>query len=149
MKISNELLSPCGLYCGVCGILIAHRENNEKFKEKLSAVYGVTIDQIKCKGCMSDEVFMYCQICPIKSCAKDREYEGCYECNDFPCEHINNFSFPVGKKVMLRAIPRWRELGTESWIEEEKQRYTCPNCENELFRGAKRCRNCKQPVDID
>ena len=149
MNINNELLSPCGLYCGVCGVLIAHRENNQKFKERLSTVYGVLADEIHCQGCMSDEPFVFCRTCPIKTCTKERGYGGCHECSDFPCEHINNFPVEVGKKVILRAVPRWREVGTEKWVEEEEQRYICPECGNKLFRGAKRCRNCKQPVDSD
>jgi len=32
MEIHKEWLAPCGLYCGVCGILMATRDNNEKFK---------------------------------------------------------------------------------------------------------------------
>jgi len=35
MKINPDFLAPCGLYCGVCAVLYATRENNVKFKEKL------------------------------------------------------------------------------------------------------------------
>jgi hypothetical protein len=28
MENTNKLAAPCGLYYGVCGILIAHRDNN-------------------------------------------------------------------------------------------------------------------------
>lgn len=149
MNIDNALLAPCGLYCGVCGILTAHRENNQKFKERLCTVYGVSADEIHCKGCMSDEPFVFCRTCPIKTCTKERGYAGCHECSDFPCENINNFPVEVGKRVILRAIPRWREVGTEKWVEEEEQRYICPECGYKLFRGAKRCRNCRQPVNAD
>lgn len=149
MNIDKALLSPCGLYCGVCGILIAHRENNQKFKERLCAVYGVSAGEIRCKGCMSDETFVFCRTCPIKTCVKERGYEGCHECSDFPCENINNFPTEAGKKIILRAVPRWREVGTEKWVEEEEQRYICPECGYKLFRGAKRCRNCRQAVNAD
>lgn len=149
MSINKDLLAPCGLYCGVCGILIAHRDGNEKFKQKLSGVYGLPAEKIKCKGCKSDDVFVYCHSCPIKSCTEKLGYEGCHECGDFPCEFIENFPMPVGKKVMLRAIPQWKEWGTEKWVEEEEKRYHCPSCGSPLFRGAKRCRNCKEPVDQD
>lgn len=27
MKINPDLIAPCGLYCGVCAIYIAHRDN--------------------------------------------------------------------------------------------------------------------------
>ncbi|RPJ19498.1 MAG: DUF3795 domain-containing protein, partial [Desulfobacteraceae bacterium] len=39
MKISPDFLAPCGLYCGVCAVLYATRENNVKFKERLVALY--------------------------------------------------------------------------------------------------------------
>jgi len=149
MENKKELAAPCGLYCGVCGILIAHRDNNIKFKERLTTVYGVTVDEIKCEGCLSDELFGYCQTCSIRSCTIDKGIEGCHQCNDFPCKFIENFPIPVGKKVILRAIPTWREIGTKRWMEEEEKRYRCPYCDYKLFRGAKRCRNCQKPVDVD
>lgn len=145
----RELLAPCGLYCGVCGILIAHRDNNEKFKERLASFYGVKTEDIACEGCLSEERFVFCQSCAIRSCISDRGYEGCHECDDFPCTFIDDFPVPVGKKVILRAVPRRREIGTEKWVEEEEKRYVCPHCGHSQFRGAKRCRSCKESVDLD
>jgi len=145
----KELVPPCGLYCGVCGVFIAHRDDNHKFKERLAEVYRVAPDEVRCRGCDSDELFFYCQTCPIKECTAKKGIEGCHQCGDFPCDIIDAFPMPVGKKVMLRAIPAWRELGTEKWIAEEEKRYHCPHCGFGLFRGAKRCRNCKQTVDVD
>jgi hypothetical protein len=145
----KEFAAPCGLYCGVCGIYIAHRDGNLKFKELLAPVYNLGVDDIKCEGCLSDEPFAYCRTCAIKSCASDKGIEGCHQCDDFPCKYIDDFPIPVGKKVILRAVPAWKELGTEKWMEEEEKRYHCPHCGYVLFRGAKRCRNCKEPVDLD
>jgi hypothetical protein len=147
--VNKDLVAPCGLYCGVCGIRIAHRENNEKFKGKLAAFYGVQAEDIACEGCKSTERFMYCRTCQIRTCAEEKYYEGCYQCPDFPCDHIESFPVPVGKKVILRAVPAWRELGTEKWVEAEEKRYMCPHCGGNLFRGAKRCGSCKEVVDQD
>lgn len=153
VDVKKELLAPCGLYCGVCSIYIAHRDKNKKFKEKLLPVYKAfakNIDDIACTGCLSDGiVFPVCRSCPIKRCSQDKGINGCHECDDFPCKFIENFPIQVGKKVILRAIPTWRELGTEKWIEEEEKRYHCPDCGNSLFRGAKRCNKCGIAVDVD
>ena len=94
-------------------------------------------------------MFLYCRVCPFKACTRERGLEGCHQCPDWPCEHVEGFIMPVGKKVMLRAIPQWREWGTERWVEEEEKRYHCPDCGNPLFRGAKRCNRCGIPVDVD
>lgn len=40
MKINSALVSPCGLYCGVCAIYIVHRDNNLKLKVKLLIFYN-------------------------------------------------------------------------------------------------------------
>jgi hypothetical protein len=157
MKVDPKLLAPCGLYCGVCGVLYASRDDNTKFKERLLGVYqgklpggeSLTVDDIHCEGCLSENPFVYCTTCHIKECTRARGYSGCHECSDFPCRWIEDFPVPVGKRVILRSIPSWRGLGTQAWVEAEESRYICPECGHRLFRGAKRCNQCKTPVDLD
>ena len=157
MKINPDYIAPCGLYCGVCGILYATRENNRKFKEILADFYSdklpegekLSFEDIHCKGCLSSEPFYFCKECVIKDCVTKKGYTGCHECADFPCTLIEEFPIPLGKKVILRAIPYWRKVGTEKWIMDEEARYICPECGHMLFRGAKRCNKCKTPVDLD
>ena len=157
MKINPDYIAPCGLYCGVCGILYATHENNLKFKEILAGFYSdklsegenLSVEDIHCKGCLSSEPFYFCKECAIKDCTTKKGYTGCHECNDFPCTLIKEFPIPIGKKVILRAIPYWREVGTEKWVIDEEARYICPECGHKLFRGAQRCNKCKIPVDLD
>jgi hypothetical protein len=153
VEINENLLAPCGLYCRVCSIYIAHRDKNEKFKKALMKVYKPFIkgmEDLKCMGCLSDkEVFPVCKSCPIKDCTRQKGIQGCHECEEFPCKFIENFPIKVGKKVIMRTIPTWRELGTERFVQQEEERYHCPECGNKLFRGAKRCNNCGIQVNVD
>jgi len=160
MKSNPKYLSPCGLYCGVCGVLYATQDKNYKFLERLVGVYKgkssdetndkLNIESIQCDGCLSDNPSIFCSDwCQIKKCCKDNNYTGCHECNDFPCKLIDNFPMPVGKKVILRTIPYRKKYGTEKWITDEEARYHCPSCGNKLFRGVKRCNKCKAEVDLD
>ncbi len=157
MKTNPDHIAPCGLYCGVCAILYATLDNNRKFKERLLGVYKGTLpesenlsaEDIHCRGCLSVEPFLFCNQCAIRDCTAKKGYTGCHECKDFPCKFIEDFSIPVGKKVILRAIPYWREKGTEKWIRDEEARYICPECGHKLFRGTQRCNRCKIPVDRD
>jgi hypothetical protein len=157
MEISENFLAPCGLYCGVCGVYIAMRDNNTDFLERLLGVYQsnipgldhLTVKDLECDGCLSDRKSVFCLYCSIRDCVKVKGYDGCHQCAEFPCEHIEKFPMPVGKKVILRAIPYWREHGTEKWVRDEEARYLCPVCGHAMFRGAKRCHKCKTSVDLD
>lgn len=163
MALNPEFAAPCGLYCGVCAIHIADRDGNEKFKERLVGLYkgGVpgkgtlpgsetmTTEDIHCKGCMSDDLFMYCRKCEIRDCVKDKGIEGCHECDEFPCRYIDQFAMSVGKKVIMRCVPYRRDHGTQKWIEDEEARYVCPECGNKVFRGVVKCNRCKTLLDLD
>jgi len=162
MKINPDFVAPCGLYCGVCAIFIAHRDGNQKLKERLVHLYQgdagkgelpgaerLSVDDIQCEGCLSEKPFVYCRLCNLKNCTKEKGYSGCHECDEFPCQYIEDFPMSVGKKVILRAIPHWRNVGTEKWIEDEEARYICPECGNKVFRGAMRCNKCKAALDLD
>lgn len=163
MATNPDFISPCGLYCGVCAIHIAHRDNNQKLKEKLINLYKggtpgkgalpnsdqLSADDIRCSGCRSNDLFMHCRQCGIRECTKDKGYSGCHECDEFPCHHIDNFSMAVGKKVILRSVPYRREFGTKQWVEDEEARYHCPHCGNKVFRGVIRCNQCKAELNLD
>jgi hypothetical protein len=163
MAINPDFVSPCGLYCGVCAIYMADRDNNLKFKKLLVKLYqgksegkgvlpnseNLSVDDIQCKGCLSDERFLHCQQCAIRDCVNEKGFTGCHECDEFPCKHIQEFPMTVGKKVILRAIPYWREVGTERWVEDEETRYICPECGHRVFRGVQRCNQCKAVLDLD
>ncbi|MGB2853680.1 MAG: DUF3795 domain-containing protein [Dehalococcoidia bacterium] len=64
----------------------------------LATVYGVRADDIMCEGCLSDEPYVYCKTCRIRSCTIEKGIEGCHQCNDFPCAFIEDFPLPVEKR---------------------------------------------------
>lgn len=157
MEINQKFLSPCGLYCGVCSVYYATRDNNQKFMEKLLNFYqhamtdldNLTVEDLQCEGCLSEKTSFFCQACSIKDCTRKKGYSGCHECDDFPCQFIENFPIPVGKKVVLRSIPYRKKWGTQKWVRDEEARYICPDCGNKVFRGVKRCNKCKVELDLD
>ena len=74
-----------------------------------------------------------------------KKFKGCHQCDDFPCDHINNFPFEISKNKMVEGIQRWKELGTERWVAEVEDQYTCSNCGALLHRFAIQCPNCQAP----
>jgi hypothetical protein len=155
---NTDLMAPCGLYCGACGVYIATRDNNEKFKAVMGNLYGTRPEETACLGCMQQEpakkLYGYCSVCTIRDCVRSKGLYSCHQCEAWPCEKIDNFGFATGKKVMKDTIPLWREKvaalgdtqGSVAWARSVCERYHCPSCGSPLFRGAQRCRACKEPV---
>jgi hypothetical protein len=158
---NKDLMAPCGLYCGACGVYIATRDKNEKFRQVMGNLYGTKPEETVCLGCMQPEppkeIYGYCKMCSIRNCVRSKGFYSCHQCLDWPCDMIENFGFATGRRVMKNSIPIWREkvslLGDEKgsveWARSVCKRYHCPSCGKSLFRGAQRCRHCKSPVADD
>ncbi|MCP4752057.1 MAG: DUF3795 domain-containing protein [Proteobacteria bacterium] len=155
---NKDLMAPCGLYCGACGIYIATRDNNEKFRGVMAGLYGTKPEETECLGCMqtnpTKNMYGWCEQCNMRNCVKEKGYYSCHQCQDWPCEMTENFGFATGVNVMKKTIPLWREKvaehgdeeGSVEWARAECGRYHCSSCGEPLFRGAQSCRACKKPV---
>jgi Protein of unknown function (DUF3795) len=157
----KALMAPCGLYCGACGVYIATRDGNERFKTVMGNLYGTRPEETECLGCMQTDpptkLYAFCRSCPTRACVKSKGYYSCHQCGEWPCDKVEHFGFATGIRVMKRAIPLWRakvaqsgdEAGSVEWARAECERYHCGSCGEPLFRGAQRCRACKSPVGDD
>ena len=147
MSVNKEYLSPCGMYCSVCAVRAADRDDDQELREVLAPIFGTQPEQVACAGCQSAETSQFAKACAIRVCAGERRLEGCHQCRDFPCDHFMTFPFEIAKRQMLAAIPRWKELGTEQWVMETEKRFTCSYCGSLLHRYAKLCNRCHKPTD--
>jgi hypothetical protein len=147
--MDTKLLVPCSLYYRVFGVYMADRDDNLHLKEKLARAYDVTSEQISCKGCLSDDRFVYLLYLRYPVMSHRKKYTSCHECDTFPYQLIDDFLVPVGKKVILKSVPIRKSVGTKEWVKQEEIRYSWPNCSEPLFRGTRRCASCKTAVEID
>jgi len=56
--------------------------------------------------------------CPTRACAISRKLLHCGECDDFPCEMLNNF-YNDGNPLHLSALHNMQEIikiGADSWL---------------------------------
>ncbi len=155
---NKDLMAPCGLYCGACGVYIATRDKNEKFKTIMANLYGTNPEETECLGCMqpdsSKKLYEPCKLCSLRDCIKSKGYYSCHQCDEWPCSLVENFTVTTGKRVIKRTIPIWREKvakygdekGSIEWARSECKRYHCSSCGKPIFRGAQRCRACKKEV---
>ena len=108
--------SICGLFCGACPAF-----PNE------------------CHGCFSDYVREGCKGCAdhgFLECATSHNVLRCYECEDFPCKKLEEFSSkPIINGICNHAnvisdSQRMKEIGISQWIEEKIKEHKCPKCGN-------------------
>ncbi len=146
---SRKLLAPCGLYCGICPVYTASREEDPRSRRRLAECLGCAPEDLACDGCLSDNPSPMCRNCRLRDCAVSRGLSGCHLCPDFPCSIINEQPLLVARTVVVKALNEWRELGDEAWAmkwtREEAIRCLCPYCGYALLRGARHCWCCNKP----
>ena len=104
----------CGLLCETCLIYLATKEanNEEKIRIRLEVIkiciekyqLNYRIAEIKdCDGCQTEggRLFPPCYQCGIRRCAKRKSLETCAQCNDYPCQQLDDF-FAKEREAKIR-----------------------------------------------
>lgn len=125
----EECASICGLFCGAC----------PAFPDQ-------------CHGCFSDFVRECCKNCAdhgFLDCAVSHHATRCYECEEFPCDKLREFSTkPIINGICNHAnvIPdskRMRAVGVSEWISEKIAEHKCPKCGELINWFEMRTHTCK------
>jgi hypothetical protein len=121
MNVHEELVAPCGLYCGACPLYMASKD--EKTAQAISQKFDIPIEAAKCIGCrpaMGSPTPCRGNKCATYACAEEKGLFTCGECDDFPCNKLA----PVAEKA--NAIPHNTKIynlllikrdGLEAWID--------------------------------
>ena len=86
MKEEIKMIAPCGLPCHVC--ILHQAAGDDELANELSRKHGFTPEQMKCDGCRAHDgapPMTEGKTCETYACVRDRGFEFCYECADFPC----------------------------------------------------------------
>ncbi len=128
-------ISICGLNCAKCDMYEASHGNEkvrdeiiEWFKEKRSET--LQPEQIRCEGCRGPLDAHWSPDCQMMACAGQKGVQYCFQCDDFPCTKLVEFSsdgVPHHKRT-VENMKRMKELGIESWIAEQKAKGQCVFC---------------------
>jgi len=128
----------CGLYCGACTTYRAYKDKDLTLLNKLAAVRNVSVEKIACDGCLSPNYRLYLPLesrdCDFRKCAQEKKVTWCFECADFPCKRLNDFSRD-GKAHHTAVIDNLKEmkiLGVDEWLKIQEKRWQCPNCSKKL-----------------
>jgi len=132
----------CGLYCAACEILLASRRSGETgilpaWKD-LPAAYHVFPDEaeIRCEGCRSDDVFIGCRGCKLRSCAREKGVDYCFECPEYPCAITEELKKSVDQaktqlphaEGIINNLTQIQAMWKDAWLEEQNKLHSCPIC---------------------
>jgi hypothetical protein len=90
------MIAYCGIDCSKCDSYLATRSGNDdelrKVAKKLSKRYSADVmpGDVICDGCKNGlRHSFYCtNLCKMRKCCINKEYNSCIECDDFPCKEL-------------------------------------------------------------
>ena len=117
----------CGLFCGTC----------PSYPEE-------------CHGCLSDKLRGECVVCVhgFRSCAKQKQVTYCWQCADFPCERLDDFSRKhivngiCHHEKVIDELKDMSAIGVDKWVKKQTEQNTCPDC-GELMIWYEKPHKCK------
>ena len=134
-NFTPELITPCGMNCGVCKCYLAYSRGIPQEKGKAS----------HCPGCIPRN-----KNCNIKrGCKKLRkkEIKSCYECDDMPCETLDRLDQRYRSRYgmsMVENLREIKEMGMQGFIESQEEKYRCPECGDVVSVHDGKCYRCLQ-----
>jgi hypothetical protein len=139
---NNKLASVCGLFCGACTLYIATQEDPQRLKV-MADRFHLSVEEISCNGCRSQKRCPYCEKCKMFTCAWDRGHEFCHECPDYPCADLKLFQMERPHRSELwQDQTRIKEIGSQKWLQEIRNNYSCPQCYTINSAYDIKCRAC-------
>ncbi len=104
MNSPESLLSYCGLICQGCPLFWATQETDQdketkmriEISRQIKEKHGMDInpeDTGECDGCKSTSgrIFVGCNDCFMRQCAREKKLSTCAGCDDYPCDQLSAF----------------------------------------------------------
>jgi len=134
----------CGLNCGACQTLMANEQGDKQWLEAAAKQRNVEPEDLRCYGCKTEVTAVYCTNCRMRACAREKGLEFCSECPDYPCETLSSFRNDAAPhhSTIFKNLERIKEIGPEEWLEEQKRRWSCPECGTRFGWYSEKCSDC-------
>ncbi|PNV61016.1 hypothetical protein C0033_16370 [Clostridium sp. chh4-2] len=130
-NIDTIMFAPCGMNCMVCYKHCYHKK--------------------PCAGCLNTDIGKpeHCRKCKIKECAGQNEVIYCFNCSDYPCKLIKNLEKSYNKRYQASFMgnsEQVRQSGLETFMENQKERYTCLKCGGIISIHDRECSECQEKM---
>ena len=93
--MEERIIAYCGITCSSCDAYLATQTGDPLALERVAAAWRVKFDPsmtaacLVCDGCLADSpVAGFCNVCPIRVCARERSVASCAYCDDYGCDKL-------------------------------------------------------------
>jgi len=129
----EKMIAACGMHCAYCSV-------HQKKKKP-------------CPGCRftDDGKPEHCRNCTIKNCSHAKNLVFCADCPDSPCILIKRLDTSYRTRYnesLIHTMKVITEKGMREYLEQEKNRFTCPACAGVLNMHDKKCADCGQVFEV-
>lgn len=134
----DKYLSYCGLYCGACPFMVATEEGTTA---ELAVRFGKPEAEVICHGCKTTEH----ADCEFHACENSNGIDTCAECSESPCAKVIALYTDEWEHhtEVLANLNRIKQVGKASWLQEQQERWKCPQCGARTEWYQKECTKCQ------
>ena len=122
----EELVAPCGLYCGTCPIYKA--SSDRALAEKIAQRRGISPEQVNCHGCQIEKGVIKMlgeSVCRTYDCATNKKaVEFCYQCEEFPCLKLApcaDRAQEIPHNMKIYNLVSIQKMGLGKWLERAEE----------------------------
>lgn len=140
----------CGLYCKLCANMARipqqagelretlRREGFQHFGESVYedfSEFWKVLEALEesgesCPGCRGGCGWPQC---PMRKCAREKGLDVCSQCDEYPCEHVQELARRYPN--LIADGMRQREVGLDRWIQEQEARRQTGFCYSQIRYG--------------
>ncbi|MEA3221654.1 MAG: DUF3795 domain-containing protein [Thermodesulfobacteriota bacterium] len=120
----RNMTAPCGLDCFNCPMFLA--KTNTELRKKIAQGMHLPMEKAVCNGCRNEKGTIgflgMVEPCSAYKCTQKRGIDFCFECPDFPCDHLHPYAdkaslVPHNTKVFNLCLIK--KMGLDRWAKEK------------------------------
>ncbi|MFZ1985911.1 MAG: DUF3795 domain-containing protein [Desulfatitalea sp.] len=120
----QQMTSPCGLDCFNCPAFLANEDMN--MRKGLSERFHLPLEKARCEGCRDAKGTISFlgdnKPCAVFRCTNEKDITYCYECTDFPCDHLHPYadqSTTRPHNTKLFNLCLIKKMGIDQWAKDK------------------------------
>ena len=138
LRITSDLIAPCGMNCGICKAYLA-------FSRGLPAKRGSVTH---CSGCRIRNKNCYIK----RGCKRllKNETQFCFDCEQMPCENLDRLDRRYRMRYSMSMVDNLKEIkntGLSVFLENQKKKYECSSCGDVFSVHDGKCYSCGKVME--